>query len=376
VRNPGEQAVGLAGDKPLVQGPSDTNRRRVDRPVTAHYGEPAMFKPGPRNLITDVDGIAVGNAEDVGARSGTTVVLPERPAVGGVDVRGGAPGTRETNLMDPTCDVSMIDAVVLSGGSAFGLDAASGASDWLRAAGRGYPVESVRVPIVPAAILFDLLNGGDTSWQTPPYRELGRAACEAAGADFALGNAGAGLGARAADLKGGLGSVSALTEDGLQVGAVVAVNPYGSVVVPGSSSFWAWPFERDGELGGQQPPHLAELDVEHKFVSALGANTTIGVVATNARLDKAQAERLAIMAQDGLSRAIRPVHTPFDGDVIFVLATGRCDLPEPTDVSLTRIGSLAADCVARATARGVYLADTLGDIESYRTRHAGASAGA
>jgi L-aminopeptidase/D-esterase-like protein len=334
-----------------------------------------MIQPGPRNLITDVDGIAVGNAEDAGARSGTTVVLPDRPAVGGVDVRGGTPGTRETNMMDPPCGVSTIDAVVRSGGSAFGLDAASGASDWLRAAGRGYPVGPVRVPIVPAAILFDLLNGGDTSWQTPPYRELGRAACEAAGADFALGNAGAGLGATAADLKGGLGSVSAVTEDGLQVGAVVAVNPAGSVVVPGSSSFWAWPYERNGELGGQKPPPVTELSAEHDFAGVARANTTIGVVATNAQLDKAQAGRLAIMAHDGLARAIRPIHTVFDGDAIFVLATGRCELPEPAQLSLTRLGGLAADCVTRAIARGVYLADDLGDIESYRTRYAGASAG-
>jgi L-aminopeptidase/D-esterase-like protein len=335
-----------------------------------------MIQPGPRNLITDVDGIAVGNAEDVGARSGTTVVLPNEPAVAAVDVRGGGPGTRETNLMDPSCSVDVVDAVVLSGGSAFGLDAASGVSDWLRAQGRGFAVGPVRVPIVPAAILFDLLNGGDTGWQTPPYRELGRAACEAAGAEFALGNAGAGLGATAADLKGGLGSVSAVTEDGLQVGAIVAANPAGSAVIPGSSSFWAWPYERDGELGGQQPPAVAELSTEHDFVSALGANTTIGVVATNARLDKAQAGRLAIMAQDGLARAIRPVHTPFDGDSIFVLATGSIDLPQPAALGLARIGGLAADCVARAIARGVYLADALGDIESYKSRHAGTSAGA
>ncbi len=337
---------------------------------------PAMIKPGPRNLITDVDGIAVGNAEDAAARSGTTVVLPDEPAVAAVDVRGGGPGTRETNLMDPSCSVDVVDAGVLSGGSAFGLDAASGASDWLRAEGRGFAVGPVKVPIVPAAILFDLLNGGDTGWQTPPYRELGRAACAAAGTEFALGNAGAGLGATAADLKGGLGSVSALTDDGLQVGALVAANPAGSVVMPGSSSFWAWALELANELGGQQAPAACELASEHDFVSALGANTTIGVVATNARLDKAQAGRLAIMAQDGLARAIRPVHTPFDGDSIFVLATGTRKLPDPAAHSLARIGSLAADCVARAIARGVYLADALGDIESYRTRHAGASAGA
>jgi L-aminopeptidase/D-esterase-like protein len=326
--------------------------------------------PGPRNLITDVAGIRVGNAEDVHLRSGVSVVLPEPAAVAAVDVRGGAPGTRETDALDPTCLVTNIHAVVLSGGSSFGLEAGSAVTTWLAARGAGFPVGAARVPVVPTAILFDLLNGGDKDWgDTPPYGPLARDACAAAAADFALGNAGAGLGARAGGLKGGLGSVSAVTADGLQVGALVAVNAVGDTVMPGERCFWAWPFERAGELGGQVPPRAALAAGEMPVVSPfarIGANTTIGVVATNAILDNAEARRVAIMAQDGFARAIRPVHTPFDGDTVFVLATGRLALPEPRATALSLVGALAADCVARAVARGVYAAESLGDLISYR----------
>ncbi len=326
--------------------------------------------PGPRNLITDIAGIRVGNAEDASARTGVSVILPERAAVAAVDVRGGAPGTRETDALDPTCLVDAIDAVVLSGGSSFGLEAGSAAMTWLAARGVGYPVGAVRVPVVPAAILFDLLNGGDKDWgEAPPYGRLAREACEAAAADFALGNAGAGLGAKAGTLKGGLGSVSAVTPDGLQVGALVAVNAVGDTVMPGESCFWAWPFERQGELGGQVPPRARLAADEAPIASPfarIGANTTIGVVATNAILDKAEARRIAIMAQDGFARAIRPVHTPFDGDGVFVLATGRHALGAPRAAALSLLGALAADCVARAVARGVYAAESLGDLISYR----------
>ena len=212
------------------------------------------IRPGPRNLITDVPGIAVGNAEDRRAWTGVTVVLPDRAVVAAVDVRGGGPGTRETTAMDASSGVPTVDAIVLSGGSAFGLDAAQGAMDWLAARGRGVAVGSARVPIVPAAILFDLLNGGDKGWATLPYRALALAACEGAGPDFALGNAGAGHGAKAGPLKGGLGSVSAVMPDGATIGALVAANPVGSVVMPGTGTFWAWAFEQAGELGGQRPP--------------------------------------------------------------------------------------------------------------------------
>lgn len=328
-----------------------------------------IIAPGPRNLITDVPGIRVGNAGDDRVRSGVTVVLPDRPAAAAVDVRGGAPGTRETDALDPTCLVETVDAVVLSGGSAFGLEAASATLAWLAARGIGFPVGTARVPIVPAAILFDLLNGGDKAWgEVSPYAALARAACAAAGLDFALGNEGAGLGAKAGTLKGGLGSVSAVAPDGLAVGALVAVNCHGETVMPGETCFWAWPFERGGELGGQAPPRRGMVDAEDRVPpgAEIGGNTTIGVVATNAALSKAEARRVAIMAQDGLARAIRPVHTPFDGDTIFVLATGHHDLGAERAAALLRVGALAADCVARAVARGVYEAASLGAVQGYR----------
>ncbi len=335
-----------------------------------------MLKLGPRNLITDVEGIRVGNAADEAAWTGVTVVYPIAPAVAAVDVRGGAPGTRETDALDPTCLVEAAHAVVLSGGSAFGLDAAGAVAATLGARGIGFAVGTARVPIVPSAILFDLLNGGNKSWgETPPYRALARAALAAAeGPDgagsFALGNVGAGYGAKAGRLKGGLGSASAVDEDGLQVGALIAVNAWGDAVMPGSGCFWAWPLEQADEFGGYKPPTagvILDPALPTEPLSAEpGANTTIGIVATNAILTKAEARRIAIMAQDGFARAIRPAHTPFDGDTIFVLATGRHTLPEPRALALARIGTIAADCVSRAVARGVYAATGLGDRLSWR----------
>ncbi len=325
-----------------------------------------MNRVGRRNLITDVPGLAVGNAEDVGARTGVTVVLPEAAAVAAADIRGGGSGTRELALLDPEATVERVDAIVLSGGSAFGLDAAGGVMAWLAARGRGFRLGEAVVPIVPAAILFDLDNGGDKDWgETPPYRALAGRAAEAAAADFALGNVGAGLGARAGRLKGGLGSASLVQEDGVHVGALAAVNCMGSVLMPGSDAFWAWPFERDGELGGGRPPAQPPPDLDYDFDRPPGASTTLAVVATDARLTKAQARRVAIMAQDGLARAIRPVHSPLDGDVVFALATGRRPLGEPL-ADLARIGMLAADCVTRAIARGVYEALSLGALPGYR----------
>jgi len=337
------------------------------------------IRKGPRNLITDVDGIRVGNAHDKDVRSGVTVVLPETRVIAGGDVRGGAPGTRETDLLDATCLVDAVDAVVLSGGSVYGLDAASGATAWLGARGRGYGMGDAEVvaPVIPAAILFDLTNGGNKNWgETPPYNALGRTACDAADKSFALGNAGAGFGARAGTIKGGLGSASAVTDDGLQVGALIAVNPFGSALVPGSDCFWAAPYELDGEFGGRGLPSGAGtpstldplIGTKGEGAAQAGGNTTIGCIATNADLTPAEARRVAIMAQDGLARAIRPIHTPFDGDVLFVLATATKPLdPENRAREILQLGSIAADCVARAVARGVYEAETLGDSIGYRS---------
>jgi L-aminopeptidase/D-esterase-like protein len=322
-----------------------------------------------RNLITDVAGIAVGNAQDARVRTGVTVVVPEPPCVAAVSIVGGAPGTRETDLLDPACLIARVDAVVLSGGSVFGLDAASSVAAALAARGKGFAVADVTVPIVPAAVLFDMTNGGGKRWGAmPPYRELGAAALAAAGAEFALGNTGAGCGARAGRLKGGLGSASWITPDGLEVGALAAVNAFGSVLIPGTSQFWAAALERDGEFGGRGlPAAIPAFDPEPDLAKPAlpAASTTLAVVATNATLTKAEAQRVAMMAQDGLARAIRPVHTPYDGDIVFALATGRRPLQGAIEVM--RIGALAADCLARAVARGVYAADDLGDIRSYRS---------
>lgn len=324
-----------------------------------------MAKPGARNLITDVPGLTVGNAEDVRALTGVTVVLPERPAVAAADVRGGGPGTREIQVMDPANLVDVVHAICLSGGSAFGLDAAGGVMARLASRGVGYPVAGHVVPIVPAAILFDLPLG-DKNWgEDPPYRELGKQAVENARADFALGNAGAGMGATAGPLKGGLGSASLVLDDGITVGALVAANPTGHAVMADGRSFWAWALERDGEFGGNPPPGRGAADDPGAVMATAGANTTIAVVATDAKLDQGQAQRMAIMAQDGLARAIRPVHTPFDGDTVFALSVGQRRVAGPADIG--RIGQAAADCLARAVARAVWLAEDAGGVRCYRS---------
>ena len=337
-----------------------------------------MVRPGSRNLITDVEGITVGNAEDATAMTGVTIVFAEGRGVAAADMRGGAPGTRETEALLPEGLNVGVDAIVLSGGSVFGLDAAGAATNWLAQKGRGFRLlgAPMTAPIVPAAILFDLTNGGDKSWGAePPYRRLGVQACEAAGDAFKLGNAGAGYGARAGAYKGGLGSASVVTEDGLQIGALVAANSFGSPVMPGTSTLWAWPFEQNGEMGGQHAPRsgatASGLPDDLKRPAAPGSNTTIAVVAVNAVLTPAQAKRVAIMAQDGFARALRPVHTPFDGDTVFVVATGKRALREPVMAEIAVIGTLAADCLARAIGRGVFEAETLGAWPSYRSVHAG-----
>lgn len=313
-----------------------------------------------RNLITDVVGIKVGHAGDKKLGSGTTVVLFDAPAVASVDVRGGGPGTRETALLDPAQTVEGIDAIVLSGGSAFGLDAASGAQAWLREQGRGFRIRDAVVPIVPAAIMFDLLNGGDKDWgRFPPYRELGYAAMKSAGADLALGSVGAGLGATTATLKGGVGSASAKTRGGITVGALVVVNAVGTTVVGDGPHFWAAPFEQNREFGGHGfPQNLSASDLSIRAKGGPNENTTIAVIATDAKLSKAQCNRLAVMAQDGFARAIYPVHTPLDGDVIFSAATGRKTLKDP-HYGLAELGMVAANVMARAIARGVYEARAL-----------------
>ncbi|MFC7703065.1 P1 family peptidase [Plastorhodobacter daqingensis] len=322
------------------------------------------MRPGPRNLITDVAGLRVGNAEDHHIRTGSTVLLGERPFVAGVNVMGGAPGTRETDLLAPDRLVQEVDALVLSGGSAFGLDAASGVADGLREMGRGFAVAGQRVPIVPGAILFDLDNGGDKAWRENPYKGLGRAALAGAAADFALGTAGAGTGATTQGLRGGLGSASVVLESGLTVGALVAVNAVGSVVVPGSRAFWAAPWEMGDEFGAVPLPQQFRPSHEPAPSKAPGAATTIAIVATDAALTQAQATRLATAAQDGIARAIVPSHTPLDGDLVFAAATGAKALADPGGDAY-RLGHAAAVCLARAIARAIFHASPLPEGDGF-----------
>ena len=325
-----------------------------------------------RNLITDVPGVRVGQADDRALASGVTVVVFDRAITGSVDVRGGGPGTRETALLDPAQTVEGIDAIVLSGGSAFGLDAASGVQAYLREQGRGFRIREAVVPIVPGAILFDLLNGGDKAWgRYPPYRELGYAAAASASSDMTLGSAGAGLGATTATLKGGVGSASAMTRAGITVGALVVVNAVGTTTIGDGPHFWAAPFEQDGEFGGRGvAPQVSASDLAIRAKGGPRENTTIAVIATDAKLNKAQANRLAVMAQDGFARAIYPVHTPLDGDVIFSAATGAIELPDP-HYGMAELGMIAGNVMARAVARGVYAATALsfpGALPSWQDR--------
>ncbi len=314
--------------------------------------------PGRRNAITDVPGLRVGNASDARLKSGVTVLTADEAFVAAVDVRGGAPGTRETDLLAPGRLVAAVDALVLAGGSAFGLAAASGVADGLRAMGRGFRAGPALVPIVPAAILFDLANGGDKGWDDNPYPALGAAALGAAAAEFALGSAGAGTGAMTATAMGGLGSASLVTESGATVGALVAVNAFGGVCPPGSRRFWAGVFEVGDEFGGLGPvteavPPFAVRAMKPGPVEP-PANTTIAIVATDATLDKAGARRLAEVAHGGMARAIVPSHTPFDGDLVFAVSTGARPVADPLEE--VALGHAAALCLARAIARGVHAA--------------------
>jgi L-aminopeptidase/D-esterase-like protein len=326
-----------------------------------------MMRPGRLNLITDVAGLHVGNASDAPLKSGVTVLTADRPFVAGVDVMGGAPGTRETDLLAPGRLVREVDALVLAGGSAFGLDAASGVVEAFRLQSKGFRAGDVVVPIVPAAILFDLRNGGRKDWVENPYRALGTEALAAASETFDLGTAGAGFGAMTATLKGGLGSASLVLDNRLTVGALVAVNSFGSVTWPDGRTFLAAPFEFAAELGGFPPATgSADLDLPRPRKPghlAAGTNTTIAIVATDARLDKAGALRMAEAAQDGIARAIQPSHTPFDGDLIFGVSTGAVDLGPEKDIDAMRIGHAAAICLSRAIARAVHAAKPMpGDL--------------
>ncbi|MGR3793836.1 P1 family peptidase [Vannielia sp. SX4] len=311
------------------------------------------MKPGPRNLITDVAGLRVGNATNAQVKSGVTALIGDAPFTAAVHVMGGAPGTRETDLLAPDKLVQKVDALVLSGGSAFGLDAASGVADGLRAQGRGYQVGEARVPIVPGAILFDLLNGGDKGWKENPYKPLGRMALEAAGTSFKLGSVGCGTGATTATLKGGLGSASLVLESGITVGAIVGVNAVGSAVEGSGPQFWAGAWEMEDEFGGLGGPKMTDAGFEPSLEKLAGEATTIAIVATDAALDPAQCQRMAVAAHDGMARALVPSHTPFDGDLVFGAATGAKPLKDP-DWDALRIGHAAATCLARAIARGVY----------------------
>jgi len=320
------------------------------------------MKPGALNLITDVAGLRVGNAGDGHVKSGTTVLIGDVPFTAAVHVMGGAPGTRETDLLAPDKMVQEVDALVLSGGSAYGLDAASGVVDGLRKMGRGFAVHDLRVPIVPSAILFDLVNGGNKDWDENPYRKLGQAALENAAVEFALGSHGAGVGATTMGLKGGLGSASVVLENGMTVGALVAVNPVGAVTVGGGPEFWAAPFEMDGEFGSGQAATNFDPQIEPGPKAVLGESTTIAIIATDAALTQAQATRMATAAHDGMARAIVPSHTPIDGDLVFGVSTGKIELKNPVTDPL-RLGHAAAVCLSRAIARGVYEAKAeAGDV--------------
>ncbi|MEL7256711.1 MAG: P1 family peptidase [Pseudomonadota bacterium] len=311
-------------------------------------------KPGKRNLITDVAGLRVGQAQDDTINTGVSVLVADAPFTTGVHVMGGAPGTRETDLLGPDKVVEQVDALVLSGGSAFGLDAASGVADALRQEGRGFAVAGQRVPIVPAAILFDLLNGGDKAWSDNPYKSLGADAFSARSEMFDLGSHGAGKGATTADYKGGIGSASVVLPDGTTVGALVAVNALGSAVAGTGPHFWAAPFEIGDEFGALGP--ASDFGEVQAPPTKLGQHeaTTIGIVATDAALSQAQCTRMAVAAHDGYARALLPSHTPMDGDLIFALSTAT--RPAPDMATQLAIGHAAATCVSRAIARAVFAA--------------------
>jgi L-aminopeptidase/D-esterase-like protein len=327
-----------------------------------------VFRPGPKNLITDIAGLKVGHATSEHARSGATTLLCGSGWAAAVDVRGGGPGTRETDALAPENLVGRAHAVVLAGGSVFGLAAADGVAALLSTQGVGLQLRSgsPAIPIVPCAVLHDLANGGDKNWGlSPPYRDLGLRAAGEAGTEFALGSVGAGRGAMAGLRKGGIGSASLDLRGGLMVGALVALNSVGSALMPDGKTYWAWGYELEGEFGGGGPPQqsmdLSDPAPDESRLLAIGrltrgVNTTLAVIACTADLNTVECKRVAMMAQDGIARAVRPAHTPFDGDTIFALASGELPLEENSlrAAQVGRIGSAAADCLARAIARAVH----------------------
>ena len=316
----------------------------------------------PLNLITDIDGVRVGHAHDAQVLSGVTVVLFDTDNVASGTVRGGAPGGRDTDLLRPEMSVRGLHAIVLSGGSLFGLDAAGGVVNFLRETGVGLRIGPAIVPVASQAITFDLLNGGDKDWgRKPPYWDLGWQAAERAReGPFELGSIGGGFGTTTATFKGGVGSASTMTGSGHLVGAIAVVNAVGSATIGDGPWFWAAPYEQSSEFGGRGlPSSVPDSALALRIKGGAPPSTTIGLVATDAILDKGQVKRLAIMADDGLARAIRPAHAPMDGDTVFAVATGNNQRGDAGD-HLTEIGTLAADCLARAIARGVYHAGVPG----------------
>jgi L-aminopeptidase/D-esterase-like protein len=328
-----------------------------------------------QNLIIDLAGIRVGHAQDPRVATGVTAIVFDTANVASAVAQGGGPGGRDTALLEPEMTVAGVDAVLLSGGSVFGLDAAGGAIALLRQQGRGFSVGSVNVPIAVQATTFDLLNGGDKDWgRMPPYWELGWLATQSASSDpFALGTAGGGYGATTATFKGGVGSASAVTPSGFAVGAIVVVNAVGSTLIGEGPHFWAGPYEVGAEFGGLgTPAHVPPEALRLRMKGGPPPSTTIALVVTDAVLTKAQVKRLAIMADDGLARAIRPAHAPMDGDTVFAVATLQKPMREAMH-DLTDIGLAAADCLARAVARGVYEATALpfpGALPAWKDRFA------
>ncbi len=323
------------------------------------------------NLLTDVEGVAVGHSTDLTLGSGVTAIVFDEPAIASCTVLGGAPGGRDTALLDPAMTVGAVDGLVLSGGSAFGLDAAGGVQAGLREMGRGLKVGDALVPIVPQAILFDLINGGNKDWGLhSPYRDMGYAAFKAANkGPFGLGSVGAGTGATTATVKGGLGSASAVSSRGYRIAAIVAVNALGSATIGDGPHFWAAPFEQNDEFGGLGMPQVVDSRLRLKGTNITA--TTIGVVVTDAQLTKAEAHRLSICAHDGFARALLPTHLPLDGDTVFAASTGRHardDMP-----GFMELCHLATIIMARAIARGVYEATALpveGGQAAWRDRFA------
>lgn len=294
--------------------------------------------------FTCVPGIRIGHAHEAAVLTGVTLIVPDAPVVMAVDVRGGGPGTRETDALDPSALVERVHGLALAGGSVFGLAAADELALRLSAAGIGLDIGAglPRVPVVPAAILFDLGNGGDKNWEgDPPYRRLARAAFAALGQNDASGPIGAGHGARAGSRRGGIGSTGAMLSSGHHIGALIAVNSFGEA-------------HQGAPPDGAVPmPKLRARAAAMPTSSINGAgNTCIGAIATDAPLTRAQARRVAMMAHDGLARAIRPIHTPFDGDSLFVMSTATEGTSD--NVAIAEIGTIAADLVARAVRRAVF----------------------